>query len=102
LKAGETVHAQDDGVNQTVTMKLNQVESVDVPVKPEIVLCPIRTFAEVAPAIERFLLRLKPAASQLPLIALFPLGGTKWKGDTMLAIKHYLAKHLPENSTILA
>lgn len=103
LKAGESVHAQDDGINQTVTCKIGAVESVEVKVKARVRLCAIRSFYECAPVIGEFLLRLKPhPTNQMPMIALYSLGGTRWQGETMLSIKHYLEKHLPKGTTILA
>ena len=103
LKAGETVHAQDDGINQSVTLKTGQVEAAEHNVKSRVSLCPIRTFSEVPAARSNFLLRLKPhPQNQLPLVALFSLEGTKWKSDTMLGMKTYLERHLGKETKILA
>lgn len=94
LKAGDTVHSQDDGVNQTVTLKLGQVEAAEHAVKARVRLTPIRTFYEAAPVESEFLIRFKPSTGGLPLVALYNLGGTRWQGESMLAIKKYLEDHL--------
>lgn len=101
MKAGDTVHSTDDGVNQTVDLKKGQVETVEVAVKNRIKLTPIRTFYEAAPVETEFLLRLK-ATGGLPLVALFPLGGTRWQGESMLSIKKYLGDNLATGTVILA
>lgn len=101
MKGGDTVHSTDDGVNQTVALKTGQIETVEVTVKNRVKLTPIRTFYEAAPVETEFLLRLK-ATGGLPLVALFPLGGTRWQGESMLSIKKYLGDNLPTGTAILA
>jgi hypothetical protein len=101
MKAGDTVHSTDDGVNQSIALKVGQVETVEHAVKNRIKLTPIRTFYEAAPVETEFLLRFKPAGG-LPLVALFPLGGTRWQGESMLSIKKYLGDNLPVGTVILA
>lgn len=102
LKAGDTVHAQDDGVNQSVTIKTGEVQTAEVKVKARVKLTPIRTFAEVAPVESEFLIRLKPAPSGLPYVALFNLNGLKWQAETMQSIKKYLVDHLADGTLVLA
>jgi hypothetical protein len=102
LKAGNTVQVEDDGFSQTVTLKAGEVSTAEVKVPPRIKLIPIRTFPEAAPAETEFLIRFKQTPDQTPAIALFNVDGTKWQSDTMLSIKAYLAKNLPEGTPILA
>lgn len=104
LKAGDTVHAQDDGVNQRVTLQVGKVEAgaIDVNLKARVRLTPLRTFAEAAPIESEFLLRLKPNPNGLPMVALFGLEGDKWKGLAMQSIKKYLKDNLPTDVAILA
>lgn len=102
LKAGDTVHSQDDGVNQTVTLKMGQVESAEHAVKARVKLTPIRTFSESAPCQNEFLIRFKPAGSGLPTVALYNLSGTLWQNHAMLSIKKYLGDNLPSTTPILA
>jgi hypothetical protein len=94
LKSGDTVHAQDDGVNQSITLKTGQIEAADHKVKARVKLTPIRTFSEAAPVESEFLIRFRPSPDGLPQVALFSLGGTRWKGESMLSIKKYLADNL--------
>lgn len=103
LKAGDTVHAQDAGVNQVVTLKIGQIETAEHAVKARVKLTPIRTFDESAPVESEFLIRFKAApGGGLPLVALFNLNGTRWQCQCMASIKRYLGEHLPEGLAILA
>lgn len=94
LKAGDTVHAQDDGVNQSITLKTGQVEAAEHKVKARVKLTPIRTFYEAAPVESEFLIRFRPSQEGLPMVALFSLGGTRWMGESMLSVKKYLSDQL--------
>jgi hypothetical protein len=102
LKAGNTVHVEDDGFSQTVTLKAGEVSTAEVKIPPRITLVPLRTFPEAPPAESQFLIRFKQTPDQTPGIALFNVDGTKWQGDTMRAIKIYLEKNLPKGTPILA
>jgi hypothetical protein len=102
LKAGNTVHMEDDGFSQTVTLKAGEVSTAEVKIPPRITLIPLRTFPEAPPAESQFLIRFKQTPDQTPGIALFNVDGTKWQGDTMRAIKIYLEKNLPKGTPILA
>ena len=100
LKAGDTVHSEDDGFNQKVTIKTGEVSSADVRVKPRIKLIPRRTFDEAAPVETEFLVRMQAAQNALPTIALFAVDGNAWIGESMRAIKNWLEKNLPSTSGI--
>jgi hypothetical protein len=102
LKAGNSVQTQDDGFSQTITLKAGEVSTAEVKIKPRIKLIPIRTFAEANPVESEFLIRFKQTQDQTPAIALFNVDGSKWQGETMLAIKKYLASHLDPKGPILA
>ncbi len=102
LKAGDTVHAQDNGVNQTVTVKMGQVEATEHLVKARVKLTPLRTFAECSPVENEFVIRFKAVSGGLPLVALFNLNGLRWQGECMQSIKSYLVKNLPEGSLVVA
>lgn len=91
-----SIGATDDGINQTIVIKQGEVKTAEVNLKPRVKLIPRTTFPE-ADAVEReFLLRVKPGALGIPALALFAVDGTKWQGESMQAIKHYLAKHLTD------
>lgn len=102
LKAGNSVQAADDGFSQTITLKAGEVSTAEVKIQPRIKLVPLRTFSEAAPVTSEFLIRFKQTPEQTPAIALFNVDGTKWQGETMQAIKAYLAKSLPKSTTIIA
>lgn len=101
LKAGNEVHTADDGINQTVAFKQGEVKTAEHQMKPRLKLMPRRTFDEAAPVESEFLVRLKQTEAQTPAIAIFNVEGTKWQGESMRAIKEYLAKELT-GWTILA
>lgn len=90
LKAGDTVHAQDDGINQIVTLKTGAIDTAEVKLNPRVKLTPIRTFTEAAPVENEFLLRLRPGGNGLPTVALFNLNGLRWQSEAMQAIKRWL------------
>jgi hypothetical protein len=100
--SGTAVAVNDDGINQTITVKQGEVTSIDVPIKPRIKLIPRTTFDEAAPVEREFLLRAKPGPGGAPAIAIFAVDGTKWQGESMRAIATYLKHHLPEGAVILA
>ncbi len=101
LKSGNSVHAQDDGINQKITVKLGEINTTEHDVRARVKLTPIRTFNEAAPVESEFLIRFKTVNNGLPEVALFNLNGLRWQNQSMLAIKHYLGKHL-EGIPILA
>lgn len=92
LKAGNSVQTNDDGFTQTVTVKQGEIGAADVKMPPRVKLVPIRTFSEANAVQTEFLVRFKQTPDQTPAVALFNVDGTKWKGDTMRAIKSYLEK----------
>lgn len=102
LKAGNTVHVQDDGFTQSITLKAGEVSTAEVKIQPRIKLLPIRTFSEAAPVEGEFLIRFKQTPDQTPAIALFNVDGTKWQAETMRSIKDYLAENLQAGIAILA
>jgi hypothetical protein len=102
LKAGKSLHVQDDGFSQSITVKTGEVTTADVKIQPRIKLIPLRTFAEAAPVEGEFLIRFKQTAEETPAIALFNVDGVKWKGETMLSIKKYLSENLDPAPSILA
>lgn len=102
LKTGNTVHAEDDGFSQSITLKAGEVSTQEIKVSPRIKLIPMRSFSEPAPVVSEFLIRFKADSDKLPSIALFNVDGTRWKVDIMQSIKTYLAAKLPEGTAILA
>jgi hypothetical protein len=101
LKAGKSIHVQDDGFSQAITVKVGEVSSAEIKIPPRIKLIPIRTFSEAAPVQSEFLIRFRQTAEETPSIALFNVDGNKWQGETMRSIKKYLGEHL-KNVPILA
>lgn len=101
MKAGSTVTTSDDGFSQTVEMKTGEVSASKLDLKPRIWLKPIRTFSEIKPVANEFLLRFKQNNNGMPSIALFNVNGTQWRNDTMQAIREYL-KDIVDEIAILA
>jgi hypothetical protein len=102
LRSGDQCEIEDDGKAQTVTIKQGEVGSADVTIPPRIKLTPRSTFDEAAPVEREFLLRFKQTPAGSPSVALFAVDGTKWQGECMRSIAHYLKGHLPTDAVILA
>lgn len=102
LTAQSSFSVDDDGINQTLTMKQGEVVTKTVPVPPRIKLIPRRTFDEAAPVESEFLIRTRQSPGQTPMIALISVDGTKWQGECMRSIKTYLEKNLKHQLPILA
>jgi hypothetical protein len=102
LRSGDQCEIKDDGKAQTVTIKQGEVGSADVTIPPRIKLTPRSTFDEAAPVEREFLLRFKQTPAGSPSVALFAVDGTKWQGECMRSIAHYLKGHLPTDAVILA
>lgn len=102
LKAGKSLHVQDDGFSQSITVKTGEVQAAEVKIPPRIKLVPLRSFPEVAPVTGEFLIRFKQTSEETPAIALFNVDGSKWQGETMRAIKAYLDERLTDIKAILA
>lgn len=96
LDARSSIATDDDGINQTVKVNVGEVKTAEGKVRPRVKLLPRTTFDEAAPVEREFLIRLKQTPDQTPSIAIFAVDGTKWQGESMQAIKHYLAKHLTD------
>jgi hypothetical protein len=102
LSSDSSIATQDDGFTQTVTVKQGSVSRGDAVLPKRIKLMPYRTFREVDPIESEFILRLKGKPGELPTIALLQVDAGKWKHDTQLVVKKWLAKHLPEGTTVVA
>lgn len=105
MKAGDTVHVQDDGIGQTIDLRSGEVEVKEHKVKSRVKLIHQRTFPECNDVESEYLLRVKAidaGGQKVPGIALFDVDGGRWKGHQMRSIKKYLAEHLPTGVPILA
>lgn len=99
LKGGNSIETNDNGLNQTLTVRRGEVGSIDVPIQPRIKLIPLRSFSEInesSPVVSEFLVRFRQGKAEQPEIALFSIDGTRYKGEIMRSIKHYLGKHLKD------
>lgn len=96
LRAGSSVETEDSGFAQTLTIKTGEVSTADIRIEPIQKLAAIRTFAEVNPAFNQFLVRFQGSEGKLtiPKPALFNVDGSKWQLDTALAIQKYLRQQL--------
>jgi len=102
LKAGNSVHASDDGFSQTVTIKTGEVTTAEVEIRPRIKLIPMRTFPEASPVSSEFLIRFQQTGNGAPSIALFDLEGKKWEGELMGSVKNWLKSQVKGDFPIIA
>jgi hypothetical protein len=94
---------QDDGFTQTVTAKTGAALRKEVSVPNPVRLAPFRTFREVAQPASPFLLRLqKGREGSLPQATLFEADGQTWRLEAVKNIREYLAKGLPDGTTVIA
>lgn len=91
--------SQDDGISQTVTVKVGIATVASQTVPSPVTLRPIRTFIEVEQPAGQFLFRMQ-SSKELPQAALFEIH-TNWKREAAVLVKYYLTDKLPE-ATILA
>ena len=101
-KTGNTVHTQDDGFSQTVTVKTGEISTAEVKVKPRIKLIPLRTFPEAAPVESEYLIRFQQTPQQAPSIALFDCEGKKWQAELMISVKRWLADKVDAGIPVIA
>ena len=80
----------DDGVSQVVTARSGVAKLTDVVVPKQVLLTPIRTFAEIQQPASSFVFRIQDG----PRMALFEADGGAWKNEAMLRIKDYLEEAL--------
>lgn len=93
LSSGMAVQTQDDGISQTLTVKvgvtgaLKRTETAPVIV----ILKPYRSFRELDQVESNFLFRIRTDEDgKNPVCALFEADGGKWRNDTVLNIKCWL------------
>lgn len=102
LSAENSVATSDDGMSQVVTLKQGAVMRTTVELPTRLPLAPYRTFREVNPCFNDFMVRMKGVKDSLPTVALIEICGGKWKLDTVHEIGKWLRKHLPETATVIA
>ncbi len=102
LSNESVISVQDDGLSQKIETKQGGVTRGQVELPPRIPLMAYRTFREVDPTTSEFMVRLKGQNGQLPHIALMQIDAGRWKYDTMLMVRNYLAERLPKDTVILA
>jgi hypothetical protein len=102
LSSESSISTQDDGFTQVVTVKQGAVTRGTSEIPKRIKLMPYRTFREIDPVESEFIVRLRGKQGELPTIALIEVDAGRWKHDTALMVKRYLAKHLPEGTVIVA
>jgi len=90
--------SQDDGVSQTVNVRVGIATVASQTVPSPVLLRPIRTFIEFEQPGGQFLFRMQ-SGKELPQAALFEIH-TNWKREAAVLVKDYLAAKL--EATILA
>lgn len=81
----------DDGVSQSVTIKVGIAREANTEVKNPVELQPFRTFAEIEQPASQYILRLKRGqGNELPTVALFEVVDNRWQLEAIKAIKDFL------------
>ena len=100
LKAEKVAESTDNGFAQMVATK-NGVQSGFAEVKNPVVLAPYRSFPEIAPVEQAFLLRLKnDEDGKPPVVALFNADNGGWAVEAVARIKAWLQAELPKTPVI--
>jgi hypothetical protein len=102
LKAANSVQTQDDGFSQSIVVKTGEVSTAEVKVQPRVKLIPMRTFPEAAAVESEFLIRFTQTPGQAPAVGLFDVSGKVWQGQSMIAIKTWLAGEIDAKFPIIA
>ncbi len=96
LESGQVISVADDGLSQQIEIKTGTVSKMPITLPADgIPLVPWRTFRDAAPVESKFLLRLKQAKDDLPLVVLYEID-QKWKLDTVNSIAKWLEKHVTD------
>ena len=106
IEDGASKTIQDNGITQQVMTKSGITKLAMEQLPNPVTLKPYRTFSEAGQPESQFVLRLKSALSLResdegkPKVALFDAGGNKWIMESILAIKEWLKKELPDIAII--
>lgn len=93
------VHALDDGVSQTATVRQGAARKSEIQVPSPAILYPFSTFAEVEQPARKFVFRL----SSSPLgCTLKECDGGAWRITAVNSIAEWLKKRLPEGVKVIA
>lgn len=93
------VHALDDGVSQTATVRQGAARKSEVQVPSPAVLFPFCTFAEIDQPARKFVFRL----SSSPLACMIKeCDGGAWRITAVNSIAEWLKQHLPEGVKVIA
>lgn len=93
----------DNGVSQKATIRTGISTVGDAVVPNPVVLCPFRTFVEVAQPESSFVFRMRQSEGRGVECAVFEADGGAWKNAAMDSIKQYLKealKDLPQYTVI--
>lgn len=85
--------SQDNGISQTVSVRVGLVTVAEKTIPSPVQLAPIRTFIEVEQPMGGFIFRMK-SGKELPEAALFEIHTNWWKREAAVRVKDYLAGKL--------
>ena len=84
----------DDGTSQKVTAKSGIAKVAEITVPNPVILCPFRTFAEVAQPESKFVFRMQSGNGNGPRASIFEADGGIWRIYAMQNVKQYLIEKL--------
>ena len=95
-----SVKKSDDGLSQQVEIKTGVVSTAQVEIRPIRKLLPIRTFSEITPSEEMFLLRIKKHSEGEFHAMLKSADGKRWENDARQKIAKFVWAALPQMKVI--
>jgi len=101
VKADTNVITRDDGVTQEMTAKAGVANVKRVSLPNPVSLCPFRTFPEIDPVPELFVVRMHQQGDNAAKVGLFEMGDATWYATTIENIKAYLQGALASKSAII-
>lgn len=100
LTAEQVNTSVDNGVSQTVALRMGSVLADKVVAKRVVTLRPWRTFREIEQPASAFIFRLKNVENNVPLLSLHVGDGEKWQLDAVQSIKTFLKEKHPTVSIV--
>lgn len=101
--AGTVTTSLDDGVSQSISLRVGAALKDQQEVKRIVSLAPYRTFPEVAQPISEFVLRVRQEGeTNMPKFALFEADGGKWEIAARENVGRFLRAGLPTGTVVVS
>jgi hypothetical protein len=102
LRDEKVVTAVDDGVTQLAAVRAGVSRAGEVALPSPLLLEPYRSFADIAPIPEPFVVRLRGGGEKaLPEVALFEVSNGAWKIEAARRIREFILDHLDDKERLI-